>query len=468
MDIEVDRTPSSGPTVILVAALAAGVVAQGGYYPTGRVLLTAIVAVAVAVTPGVWRQAATGRSPATWRRPATGRWPVLPEAAALAAWILGRAVAAGAYREAVGAVATVGVVVAVLAVLRHTGSIEREWCAEAAVALGLLVALSAWIGVAWRLPRFAILVEGKVWRGSSTLTYPNAAAAVLGPLALLALALFVARPRSAIRLTAGYLLLVGVGATFSRAAILAVGVGLVVLAAGVGWRAAVRHVPAPLLGAVVAVGALAPSIPVHASPRPSLAVAGLLAGWVVALVGLLPPRLRPVSLTVAAGVAVMIGIYGLPTGSLRAVLASRGNLDSSGRTRGGMAALEMVARHPLAGNGIGRSWLWWTTPAGNGAVARYAHNEYLQILVDLGIVGLALLIWLLVTIALAVHRGRLTVQRPGLRAGCVAGLAALAVHSGFDFLWHIAVIPLLASLLIGLAGPVHRQEPTNSSILEET
>jgi hypothetical protein len=29
----------------------------------------------------------------------------------------------------------------------------------------------------------------------------------------------------------------------------------------------------------------------------------------------------------------------------------------------------------------------------------------------------------------------------------------MIVHSGFDFLWQLPVIPLTAALLVGLAGP---------------
>jgi hypothetical protein len=41
----------------------------------------------------------------------------------------------------------------------------------------------------------------------------------------------------------------------------------------------------------------------------------------------------------------------------------------------------------------------------------------------------------------------------GRWAGASAAVTALAVHSGFDFLWHPAVLPLLGGLLCGLAAP---------------
>jgi hypothetical protein len=438
-----NETLTPGVTV-LVVGLAAGVVAQGGYYPAGRILLTALVALALLL-------ALRARG---WSR---SDLPVPVTAAALAAWTLVR----GDLLVAAGAVATLGCLVAALVVMRRTGPAERERCAEAAVGVGVLVAVTAWIGVAWRLPRFAVPVEGRLWRGGSTITYPNAAAALLVPLALLAIALLIARPRSATRLAAAYLLLVGVGAALSRAGFIALAVGMIVLMVHSGLRATLR-VAAPLfLGAGIAIGALAPSVPAAAQPRPVLAVAGLLAGAVVAIgTALLPGRVRVAALAATVLLTGVVAATQVRSGYLGAILASRGNLDSSGRTRGAAAAFELVAHHPLMGTGVGRAAFLWTTPDGNGTIARYAHNEYLQTLVDLGAIGLALLAGLLAAVVVAVRRGHAHPGRPGVRAGAIAALAALAVHSGFDFLWHIAVIPLAGALLIGLAGPAIREEQT--------
>jgi O-antigen ligase len=121
----------------------------------------------------------------------------------------------------------------------------------------------------------------------------------------------------------------------------------------------------------------------------------------------------------------------------------------------------MVARQPLTGTGVGLARFLWTTPDGRGAVALYVHNEYVQTLVDLGAIGLVLLLGLAVAIAAYLYQGRRYPHRPGIRAGALAALTAFAVHSGFDFLWHIAVLPLAAGLFIGLAGPAIREEVTN-------
>jgi hypothetical protein len=39
-------------------------------------------------------------------------------------------------------------------------------------------------------------------------------------------------------------------------------------------------------------------------------------------------------------------------------------------------------------------------------------------------------------------------------AGAAAGVVCIALHSGFDFLWHIPAVLIVAALLVGLAGPV--------------
>jgi O-antigen ligase len=116
--------------------------------------------------------------------------------------------------------------------------------------------------------------------------------------------------------------------------------------------------------------------------------------------------------------------------------------------------LRLTARHPLTGVGPGGIALVWTTSDGRTVISRYAHNEYLQVLVQLGVIGFLLLLALLAAITRTVWQSRAAAPSPQLWAGVAAGLVALAVHSGLDFLWHIPAIPLLGALLIGLTTPI--------------
>jgi len=108
----------------------------------------------------------------------------------------------------------------------------------------------------------------------------------------------------------------------------------------------------------------------------------------------------------------------------------------------------VAAAHPVAGVGPGQAVLSWREPGGGVLVAAYAHDEYLQALAELGAVGLLLVIALAVTVGHEVAIG----DRPvGAAAGAVAGLVALALHSGLDFLWHVPAIPLVAAALVGVS-----------------
>jgi hypothetical protein len=432
----------------LLAAFAAGVVAQGGYYPAGRVAVTVLVAVAlVAAVPGL-----------PWS--AADLWPVPAACAALGGWALVRAGSAGGYPAAAGEAATLGCLAAVLLVLRRTGPDTRERLAGLLIGTGAVLAVAVWLGVAWRLPRFAVVVDAQLWRGAGTLTYPNAAAALLVPLALLAIALPGSTPRAPVRTATRYLLLVGAGATLSRAGLMALAVGLVVLAVIAGPTETVRRAAAPAVGAAVAIAALAPSFPIREQTRPALAVAGLLAGAAVALgPGYLPRRVR------GAATGAALALFGiavwtrLRTDAAHNILRSRWSVESSGRSGALRSAIHLVAARPLTGTGVGQARFVWHTADGNAQIALYVHDEYLQTLVDLGAIGLVLLLALLAAMALTLYRGRAFPHRPGVRAGAIAALAALAAHSGFDFLWHLALLPLAAGLFLGLAAPATAEKP---------
>ena len=81
---------------------------------------------------------------------------------------------------------------------------------------------------------------------------------------------------------------------------------------------------------------------------------------------------------------------------------------------------------------------------------------------QLGAVGLVLLLALLIAAARVVWLARAAAPSPELWAGAAAGLAALAVHSAFDFLWHIPAIPLVAALLFALTYQATQPQPSTA------
>jgi hypothetical protein len=430
----VDRLPPPGllPLVALVAAIAA----QGAYYGGGQLLVAGVLLLALV--------AALRASP--WSgddsRLGAGR-----AAAALAGWAAVSAAVAGEVTAALPGIALLaGVVVVLLAVRRLTRD-QRDTLAGAVVAVGALAAVSGWAGVAWRVPPWALADQG-LWRAATTLTYANAAAGLLVPLALLAVARVATRPRVP-AVVCGCLLLTGAGATLSRGGALALAVGLVVLAGLLGPARTLRAAGPPTLGAVLALAGLAPSVPAGSPPRPLLAAAALLAGLGLA-VGTAHLRGRQLALAMAVAAVAVGGTAGTAADDLA---GTRLTVASPDRVAAARAALRIAADRPLTGAGPDRAVLTWIED-GRRVTSRYAHNEYVQVLAELGLVGLALLSVLMASAGWMVWRGRPHAPSVAVWAGAVAGLAALAVHSAFDFLWHLPAIPLTGAVLAALVLPL--------------
>jgi O-antigen ligase len=141
--------------------------------------------------------------------------------------------------------------------------------------------------------------------------------------------------------------------------------------------------------------------------------------------------------------------------------SARLSLSSPSRTSVASAAWHTWSDHRLTGAGPGPIVFIWTTPGHQTLIDSYAHDEYLQLAAQEGVVGLIGLAALMVGVVAAVRRGWRSRPLPTLgrlddtlvmQAGALAGLAAFAVHSGFDFLWHVPVVPLIAAVTVGLAA----------------
>jgi hypothetical protein len=284
---------------------------------------------------------------------------------------------------------------------------------------------------------------------------------VLAPISLVVLGRLVATPASLPMVLAATGLLTGLVATMSRAGAFALVVGLVVLAGLRGIGVTARAVVGPVAGALVAMLGLLPSMPAAGPPRPVLAVVGLGVGLALAAMVARLPR-RP-ALALAPGVLVA-GVAGLllaagGLGGAQTVAAARVSLASPDRTGALHAALRLVAQHPLTGTGPGNADLRWKGPEDGSQLYVYVHNEYLQVAAELGLVGLVLLAVLLVAIAWLLWRARPTGRAGATWAGVVAAVAAFAVHSGFDFVWHLPAIVLTVTLLVGLVLPAPDPAP---------
>jgi O-Antigen ligase len=431
--------------LILLLAVAAGLFGQGAYYPSVQRYVGVLVAAATVLALAAW--------PPT--RSDAGLLPVVP-ALALAAWAGIDAALRGAPAASAGVALLLLSVVAVLLVCRRLGQEDREVLFIGVTGIGLVVALAGWLGVAGHAGSLALQAQG-VWRASSMLSYPNATAAVLVPIALVVLARLVESPRSLPLVLAVTGLLAGLAATASRAGAFALAVGLLVLAGLRGPRATARAAVGPCAGAVLALVCLLPSMPVASSPRLVLALFGLCAGLALAaMVARLRWRLAVALLLVGAvvGVLALVVMGGRGASDAVGTVAEvRINLASPDRGAALRAAVRVAAEQPLTGAGPGQVDLRWRGADGGIQLFAYAHNEYAQVAAELGLVGLALLVVLLAAIARLLWSARATAPSKAAWAGVVAATAAFAVHSTFDFVWHLPAVVLTVMLLVGAVLP---------------
>lgn len=120
----------------------------------------------------------------------------------------------------------------------------------------------------------------------------------------------------------------------------------------------------------------------------------------------------------------------------------------------------MIRARPVLGYGAG-SFVWAYPPYQKNVRQHltwdFLHNEYLQMQVEYGAVGLGLLLaalaWLGWSAARAIRRAR---DRAGaaLLAGATGGLAAALVHAGFDFNFHVFPNPHALVWMGGVAWGV--------------
>ncbi len=116
-------------------------------------------------------------------------------------------------------------------------------------------------------------------------------------------------------------------------------------------------------------------------------------------------------------------------------------------------SLRMWLTHPVFGFGLGT--FSWVFPAYqsfwiSGLVA-HAHNDYIELLVETGLIGSGLIVWFLISVLRIglkkISRG--SKEGATISVGVLAAIAGLLVHGLFDFNLHI---PANATLFFVLCG----------------
>jgi O-antigen ligase len=429
---------SSLPVMLVLVAIAFAALAQGAFYWPQLRVTAVLIFIGLAI-------AAAGRR-FSWRE-CDG--PIVA-AVAFGCWYLVCGAIAGNVGGAMPAVVLLGAMAAIVLIVRRLAANDRRFVLAGLVGIGTVVAFTGWVGVAWRVTPWA-LEDGGLWRAASTITYANATGALLAALALLAIGAFVVAHKSPLVILATYVLVVGALATASRASLVSFALGALVL--GVWTRGRVLRPMAPvLIGSLIAFGALVPSMPATHRADPAIAVIGLAVG---AAVSLASPRL--ITITIIGVIAAAIAIAGIQIHAINGFTTlqhDRVTTSSPDRAQEVRAALRVAGQHPITGVGPGNLDLAWTVSAPTPSTmhVRYAHDEYLQVVDEVGGVGFIILALGLVTVGAAIWRGRRDLDVVAA-AGCVSALVALAVGSSLDFLWHIPVVGLTGAVLVGVLLP---------------
>jgi O-antigen ligase len=118
-------------------------------------------------------------------------------------------------------------------------------------------------------------------------------------------------------------------------------------------------------------------------------------------------------------------------------------------------AWKMAREFPLCGQGLGT--FQWTYPAyqtvNPDQPARYAHNDYLQLLMETGIIGLGFILWLFASVWRIAMRNLRNDRDPlvrGIGLGTIGALTAIALQEITDFGLYIPGVAVLAALIVGL------------------
>ncbi len=160
------------------------------------------------------------------------------------------------------------------------------------------------------------------------------------------------------------------------------------------------------------------------------------------------------AIATAVGVTVLLGVL-LPSAQL---VARFGDLEKYGNDRAPAwrDTLKLIEAYPVVGCGLGAyesSFLEFKNSA-PATTQDYAHNDYLQYLAEMGIVGFAVAIVPLGAIIFKLLRG-LRNPRPELswlRLACAASLLAIGIHSCVDFNLYVPANLFVFAWILGIGS----------------
>jgi hypothetical protein len=161
-----------------------------------------------------------------------------------------------------------------------------------------------------------------------------------------------------------------------------------------------------------------------------------------------------------AGVVAGIARYGFSTTAIRNAWAALHSappatgednqqrlfsVSLNGRAELWRTAAHVFQVHPLWGAGAGTFWIFWARAGQPAGVTLQAHSLYMQMLAELGVLGLGIVVALVLLPFVAAVRRRDA-------AGPAAAFSVFAIHSAVDWDWQLGAVTAAALILgVGVA-----------------
>jgi O-antigen ligase len=185
-----------------------------------------------------------------------------------------------------------------------------------------------------------------------------------------------------------------------------------------------------------------------------------------------PPRIKSAAMKAGLALALVVALFGgvVLLGGEEALTRMVGSVNTddptTGRAHFWSVTIDIIQNHPWVGTGLGAFGVVYTGYDSRNGMYRLeqAHNDYLQVLSDGGIVGAVLGLFFVVRLfrmGFARRESRDDFRR-GVATSALAGCFAVLVHSFFDFTLHTTANALLFLVLAALATMNGRVEDVQS------
>jgi O-antigen ligase len=185
-----------------------------------------------------------------------------------------------------------------------------------------------------------------------------------------------------------------------------------------------------------------------------------------------PPRIRSAATKAGLALALIIAMFGgvVLLGGEDALTRVVGSVNTddptTGRAHFWSVTVDIIKTHPWIGTGLGAFGVVYTGYDSRNGIYRLeqAHNDYLQLLSDGGIIGAVFGLFFVVNLFRMGFNRRDSRDdfRRGVATGAMAGCFAVLVHSFFDFTLHTTSNALLFLVLAALATMNGRVEDVQS------